>query len=106
VVEANRRETSALPDATAHAPRAAVVPLVEGAVIVEPRQAELLAQLARQLQGTRQAVPGVSFPRIEAVPADAPPPPIRAARERDTVLEHRDHWEKVGDKWPFVHRSL
>ena len=106
VVEADRRETRATPDPAARAPRAAVAPPAEGAVIVESRQAELLAQLARQLQGARQAPPGVSVPRIEAVAADAPPPPIQAAQTRDTVLQYRDHWERVGDEWPFVHRSL
>jgi hypothetical protein len=106
VVEADRRETRATPDAAAHAPRAAVAPPAEGAVIVEPRQAELLAQLARQLQGVRQAPPGVSVPRIETVAADEPPPPIRAPQARDTVPQYRAHWEKVGNEWPFVQRSL
>jgi hypothetical protein len=105
-VEANRREARATPDPAARTPRAPAAPPAEGAVIVEPRQAELLAQLARQLQGARQAPPGVSVPRIEAVAADAPPPQIRATQWRDTVLQYRDHWEKVGDEWPFVYRSL
>jgi hypothetical protein len=106
VVVARPLEANAIPEAAARAPRAAVVPLIGGDVIVEPRQAELLAQLARQLQGARQAPPGVSLPRIEAVPAEAPAPSIWAAQARDAVLPYRAHWEKVGDVWPFVHRPL
>ncbi len=106
VVEARRLEASVIPEAAGHAPRAAVVPSVEGDVIVEPRQAELLAQLGRQMQGARQALPGVSLPRIEAVPANEPAPAIRAAQARDNVLPYRAHWEKVGDEWPFVYLPL
>jgi hypothetical protein len=103
VVETHRHDTPGPPPRTR---RAAVAPPVEDAVIVEPRQAELLAQLARQLKGVRQALPGVSLPRIEAVPAGGPPPQVRAAREGDTLLQYNAHWEKVGNEWPFLHRSL
>jgi hypothetical protein len=84
----------------------AVAPLSPNAVLVESRQGELLLQLARQLNGTRQARPGVSLPRIEIVPADAPPIPILKAETKDDVMEHRSHWENVETEWPFTHRSL
>lgn len=106
LVEAPRREARATPDPAARRPWTAAAPPLEGLVIVEPRQAELLAQLARQLQGARGAQPAVSLPRIEAVPADAPAPPVRAAPARDTVLEYSAHWETVGNEWPFMHRPL
>lgn len=106
VVEARRPEASVIQKAAAHAPRAAVVPSVECDVIVEPRQAELFAQLARQMQGARQALPGGSLPRIEVVSADEPAPAIRPAQARDTVLPYRADWEKVGDEWPFVYLPL
>lgn len=75
-------------------------------VIVEPGQAALLLQLARQLNGTRQASPGLPPPPIVVVPADAPPSPIRKAQTHDSVPPHRDHWKKVESQWPFVHWSL
>ncbi len=106
VAETHRHETPATPVPAARTQRAAVAPPVEDAVIVEPRQAELLAQLARQLKGARQALPGVSLPRIEAVPAGGPPPRVRAVQEGDTLLQYHAHWEKVGNEWPFLHRSL
>jgi hypothetical protein len=81
-------------------------PAARNEIIVEPRQAELLAQLARQLRGTRQGGPGVSLPRIEVVPADAPPSPIRKAQTHDEVLPYRTHWEDVESEWPFAHWSL
>ena len=59
-VEATRREARATPTLRPERRGHAAAPPAEGAVIVEPRQAELLAQLARQLQGARQAPPGVS----------------------------------------------
>jgi hypothetical protein len=71
-------------------------------VIVEPRQAELLAALARELRGTRQGGPGVSMPRLEVVPADAGPRPIRTARSYDVVRSQRSDWVSVGSEWPLA----
>jgi hypothetical protein len=99
-------ETRATPAPAPRVQRAAVAAPVGNAVIVEPRQAELLAEFARQLQGARQALPGVSLPQIEAVAADAPPPQIQAAQTQNTVPQYRNHWESVGNEWPFLHRSL
>ena len=106
-VEPNRVETRG----PVHASRARARPAraarpARSEVLVEPGQAELLRQLARQLRGTRQAPPGASLPRIEVMPANAPAGPILETQARDDVLEYRAHWEKVGSEWPFVHRSL
>ena len=106
MVETNPNEERVTPGPGARTRRAVVAPPVDDAVIVEPRQAELLAQFARQLRGARQALPGVSLPRIEAVAADVPPPQVQAVQERDALLQYRAHWETVGNEWPFLHRSL
>ena len=82
------------------------MPPAETEVLVEPGQAELLVQLARQLRGTRQALPGVSMPRIDEVRADAPASPIPEMQAGDEVLAYRSQWEKVGSEWPTWQRSL
>jgi hypothetical protein len=79
---------------------------IRSEVIVEPRQAELLLQLALQLRGARQAAPGVSLPRLEARPADTPPEPILKAQARNIVREHRTRWEPLESGWPLMHRSF
>jgi hypothetical protein len=86
--------------------RVRVVRPVPNDVIVEPRQGELLLQLARQLNGTRQGAPSLSPPRIVVVPADELPSPVRKAQTRDSVLPHRDHWKQVESQWPSIHWSL
>jgi hypothetical protein len=95
-----------LPSVPARARRAPTAPPAETEVVVEPGQAELLVQLARQLRGTRQALPGVSVPRIDEVRADAPASPIPEMQVGDDVLAYRSRWEKVGSEWPTWHRSL
>ncbi len=77
----------------------------EPEVLVEPGQAELLVQFARNLRGTRQAPPGVSMPQIEVVGADAPAVPIPYA-EAASVPAHRTEWGTVGDQWPPILRPL
>jgi hypothetical protein len=75
-------------------------------VVVEPGQAELLAELARQWRNARQAGPGLSLPRIEVLPADAPPSAILQAQARDEVPEYRTRWKDVESEWPFAHWAL
>jgi hypothetical protein len=91
---------------SAPAKRSPTVRPARNEVVVEPGQAELLAELARQLKGTRQGEPGVSLPRIEVVPADAPPSAIRKAQTHDEVPEYRARWESIESEWPFAHWSL
>jgi hypothetical protein len=77
----------------------------EPEVIVEPGQAELLAQLGRELRTVQQEVPGATPPRIETVPADAPEAPIPQMRATDAPA-YRATWETVAGEWPFIHRSV
>jgi hypothetical protein len=74
-------------------------------VIVEPGQAELLAELGRQLRGVRQAALGTTTPRIEVVRADAPATPVPALQATD-VPRYRGDWETVAVEWPLVYRSV
>ena len=86
--------------------RARPTPSVETLVVVEPGQADLLVRFARQLQGTRQAPPGVSLPRIDLVPAEAPAHEIPQAESKEEVISHRTEWKRVGSEWPLVQRPL
>ncbi len=90
----------------APAKRSPKVPLPRNEVIVEPGQAELLAELARQWRNVRQAGPGLSLPRIEVLPADAPPSAILQAQAKDEVPEYRTRWKDVESEWPFAHWAL
>ena len=62
----------------------------EAEVIVEPAQAELLAELSRKLWGTRQAVPGTTIPEMP---------------EGD-VPRYREQWDTVAGEWPLVQQSV
>jgi hypothetical protein len=62
----------------------------EPEVVVEPAQAELLAELSRKMWGTRQAVPGTTIPEMP---------------EGD-VPRHREQWEPVAGEWPLVQQSV
>jgi hypothetical protein len=75
-------------------------------VVVEPGQAALLAQLARELRGARVAAPAGAPPSIVAAPPGARPGPILEAPPRDVFLPHRTEWKRLETEWPFVHRSL
>ncbi len=100
-----------VPSASAAPSRPRVPPPAQGGrpaepeVLVEPGQAELLVQFARNLRGTRQAPPGVSLPQIEVVGADAPAVAIPFA-EAASVPAHRTEWETVEDQWPPMLRPL
>ena len=74
-------------------------------VIVEPGQAELLAQLGRRLRDVRDAIPGTAVPRVETLPAGAPDLPIPDMRVTDLPL-HRNQWEEIAGEWPSVYRSV
>jgi len=58
-------------------------------VIVEPAQAELLAELGRKLSGTRQAIPGTAIPQMPEV----------------EVPRYLEEWQTVAGEWPFVQES-
>jgi len=62
----------------------------EPEVVVEPAQAELLAELSRKMWGTRQAVPGTTIPEMP---------------EGD-VPRYREQWEPVAGEWPLVQQSV
>ena len=74
-------------------------------VIVEPGQAELLAQLGRRLRDVREAMPGTAVPRVETLPAGAPDLPIEDTRVTDQP-PHRNEWQEVAGEWPSVYRSV
>ena len=76
----------------------------EPEVIVEPGQAELLRQLAREWRGARQMPLGVSGPRLEEIRPDAPPTYFPEAGGAD-VPSHSTVWEPVAGEWPPVHRA-
>ena len=59
-------------------------------VVVEPAQAELLAQLGRDLWKTRQAAPGTTIPQMPDV----------------EVPRYRQEWEAVAGEWPLVQQSV
>jgi len=70
--------------------RPATPPRPEPEVIVEPAQAELLAQLGRKLWETRQAAPGTTIPQMPDV----------------EVPRYRQEWEAVAGEWPLVQQSV
>jgi hypothetical protein len=73
-------------------------------VIVEPGQAELLAQLGRGLRDVREAMPGTAVPRVETLPAGVPDPPVQDVRVSE-MPQYRDQWETAAGGW-LVHRSV
>lgn len=83
-----------------------------GVVIVEPRQAELLARLGRELQRVRPSasvVSGAPFTVVSSepvagVPADAPETPTLAAGVAE-VPRYEGAWERVSGVWPPVQVS-
>jgi hypothetical protein len=92
--------------APAHAPRARRAPdssPSERDVIVEPGQAELLAQLGRRLRDVREAMPGAAVPRAETLPAGAPDLAIQEVWATE-LPQYRGEWETVAGGW-LVHRS-
>ncbi len=98
-------DVAAAPAAPPRVRRAPVPSPTEHEVIVEPGQAELLAQLGRELRAVQQEATGTTPPRIETVPADAPEAPIPQMRATDAPA-YRATWETVAGEWPFVHRSV
>jgi hypothetical protein len=94
--------------APTHAPRARRAPgssPSERDVIVEPGQAELLAQLGRGLRDVREAMPGAFVPRVKTLPAGASDLPIQDVRVTD-LPPYRNQWETVAGGWSFEDRSV
>lgn len=58
----------------------------EPAVVVEPGQAELLAELGRRAWERTEAAPGASLPSMAA----------------EEALRYRAEWEEVAGEWPAV----
>jgi hypothetical protein len=88
--------------AATHAPRARRAPDSSPGdhdVIVEPGQAELLAQLGRRLGDVRQAMPGTAIPRVETLAAGAAELEVQDVRVGG-LLPHRSQWETVASEWP------
>ncbi len=77
----------------------------EPEVIVEPGQAELLAQLGRELRTVQQEAPRTTPVLIETVPADAPEAPIPQMPATNAPA-YRAAWETVEGEWPFIHRAV
>jgi hypothetical protein len=80
-------------------------PPSERDVIVEPGQAELLAQLGRRLRDVREAMPGAAALRAETLPAGAVDLPIQDVRVTDPP-PYRNEWEAVEGEWPSVRRAV
>jgi hypothetical protein len=73
-------------------------------VLVEPGQAALLAELARDLHGAKQSPPGAPLPPIEVIPAHSAPP---VESPGDVELQpYQMRWESVGGEWPSMRRAL
>ena len=62
----------------------------EPEVIVERAQAELLAELGRNVWATRHAAPGTAIPLLPDV----------------EVPRYRQEWEAVAGEWPLVQQSV
>jgi hypothetical protein len=101
----SRGDVAAAPVPPARGHRAAVPRAAEREVIVEPGQAELLAQLGRELRTVQQEAPRTTLLRIETVPADATEAAIPQMPATDAPA-YRATWETVEGEWPFVHRSV
>ena len=99
------RASAAAPAPPARVRRAPVPPPTEHEVIVEPGQAELLAQLGRELRTVQQEAPRTTPLRIETLPADAPEAQIPQMPAADTPA-YRATWKTVAGEWPFIHRSV
>jgi hypothetical protein len=98
-------EVPAAPALPTRVRRVPVPSPAEPEVIVEPNQAELLAQLGRELPTVQAEAPATSAPRVEVLPADVPEAPIPQMEPTD-VPTYRATWEAVEGEWPFVHRSV
>ncbi len=96
---------AAAPAARSRLRRAHVQSPTEHEVIVEPGQAELLAQLGRELRTVQQEAPRTTPVRIETVAADAPEAPIPQMRATNAPA-YRAAWETVEGEWPFMHRAV
>jgi hypothetical protein len=96
---------AAAPAPAARARRARVPAPAEHDVIVEPGQAELLAQLGRELRTVQQEAPRTTPVRIETVAADAPEAPIPQMPATNAPA-YRGAWETVEGEWPFMHRAV
>ena len=57
---------------------------------MERAQAELLAELGRNVWATRQAAPGTAIPQL---------PDVELPR-------YRQEWEAVAGEWPLVQQSV
>jgi hypothetical protein len=96
---------AAAPAAPSRLHRAPVPSPSEHEVIVEPGQAELLAQLGRDLRTVQQEAPRTTPLLIGTVPADAPETPIPRMPATDAPAYHAA-WETVDGEWPFLHRAV
>jgi len=101
----SRPGAAAAPAPPVRVRRASVPSPAEREVIVEPGQAELLAQLGRELRAVQQEAPRTTSLRIETVPADAPEATIPQMWATDAPA-YRATWETVAGEWPFMHRSV
>jgi len=101
-----------VPAATTANPNRRASRAKSGVVIVEPRQAELLARLHEDLQRPRPSSPVFSGAPVAVasnvpvaiVPADAAGTPPLAAGVAE-VPAYRGNWERVEGAWPPVQRS-
>ncbi len=101
----SRAGVAAAPAPSARVRRARVPAPAEHDVIVEPGQAELLAQLGRELRTLQQEAPRTTSLRIGTVPADAQEASIPRMPATDAPA-YRATWETVEGEWPFVHRAV
>jgi hypothetical protein len=100
-----RADAAAAPAPPARVRRASVPSSAEHEVIVEPGQADLLAQFGRELRTVQPESTGTTPPRIETVPAGAPEARIPRMPATDAPA-YRATWETVAGEWPFMHRSV
>ena len=77
----------------------------EAEIVVEPGQAQGLAELGRRLRDVLQGVPGTTVPRVETLSAAAATSPIPAVGATDVPV-YQAEWGAVAGEWPFVHQSV
>ena len=77
----------------------------EAEIVVEPGQAQGLAELGRRLRDVLQGVPGTTVPRVETLSAAAASSPIPAVGATDVPV-YGAEWEAVAGEWPFVQQSV
>jgi hypothetical protein len=81
------------------------VTLAEPEVVVEPRQAGLIAELGRELRDPRPNLPAVGISPVETLPADVRTTPVPTLPASD-VPKYAVAWETVAGEWPPRHQSV